>query len=39
LVLIGNLSFPIMVMTGALEADEPLNIEELIATEFKEAAE
>jgi succinate dehydrogenase / fumarate reductase cytochrome b subunit len=39
LVLVGNLSFPIMVMTGALEADEPLDVHELIATEFKEAAE
>jgi succinate dehydrogenase / fumarate reductase cytochrome b subunit len=39
LVLVGNLSFPIMVMTGALEADEPLDVHALIATEFKEAAE
>ncbi|MEM7093466.1 MAG: succinate dehydrogenase cytochrome b subunit [Actinomycetota bacterium] len=29
LVLVGNLLFPIMVLTGVLEADEPLDIEEL----------
>ena len=39
LVLVGNLSFPTMGMAGVLEADEPVDVEHLIATEFKEAAE
>ena len=39
LVLVGNLSFPILVQAGVLEADEPLNIEELFEEEEAEVGE
>lgn len=35
LVLVGNLSFPIMVQLGVLEADEPVDVHELIEQDFK----
>jgi len=34
LVLVGNLSFPIMVLTGVLEADDPVDVHELIDAGF-----
>jgi len=39
LVLVGNLSFPIMVTAGVLEADNPVDVEELIEAGFPHGEE